>query len=182
MLKSGGLEIFYIFKRVFTRRAMGVSNVNNQNQINLVKLALARGGTKTATSNKPAYMQMTGSIFNAPGNKTKNSISIIDMNTKRALANLSSGTTNKTQNSNGGNSTVEVKNASQGRQMAASAEADADSVKELTSQTQNDARTAQTYSDQAISMSKNTEKSEQSFYKQLQRQQDELKEDNKKCS
>lgn len=48
---------------------MGVSNVNNLNKIDVTKLGLL-GKTRSTQSNKPAYMQMTGSIFNAPKVKT----------------------------------------------------------------------------------------------------------------
>ena len=44
---------------------MGVSNVNNANKIDLTKLVFGKK-TQSTQSNKPAYMQMTGSIFNAP--------------------------------------------------------------------------------------------------------------------
>ena len=82
---------------------MGVSNVNNLNKIDLTKLALAQK-SRLAKSNQPAYMQMTGSIFNAPEVKQQQETTNLNtLNTKKSLNELtkktstSNSTTNKTE-------------------------------------------------------------------------------------
>ena len=82
---------------------MGVSNVNNLNKIDLTKLALAQK-SRQAKSNQPAYMQMTGSIFNAPEVKQQQETTNLNtLNTKKSLSELtkktstSNSTTNKTE-------------------------------------------------------------------------------------
>lgn len=49
---------------------MSINNVNNLNKADLVKLAMAKKGGKTAEAQKPAYMTMSGSVFNAPAPNT----------------------------------------------------------------------------------------------------------------
>lgn len=67
---------------------MGVSNVNNLNKIDLTKLALAQK-SRQAKSNQPAYMQMTGSIFNAPEVKQQQETTNLNtLNTKKSLNEL----------------------------------------------------------------------------------------------
>ena len=80
---------------------MGVSNVNNLNKIDLTKLALAQK-SKQAKSTQPAYMQMTGSIFNAPEVKQQQeTTNLSTLNTNKSLSELtkktSTSTTNKTE-------------------------------------------------------------------------------------
>ena len=54
---------------------MSINNVNNLNKADLVKLAMAKKGVKTADAQKPAYMTMSGSVFNAPAPNTTNKTS-----------------------------------------------------------------------------------------------------------
>ena len=53
---------------------MGVSNVNNRNPVELVKLAMQKQAASAAAARKPDYMTMTGSIFNAPNARTTTNI------------------------------------------------------------------------------------------------------------
>lgn len=92
---------------------MGISNVNNVNKIDLTKLKF---GSKTVTTdNKPEYLKMTGSIFNAPGVKGSTTSTLGSLNTTRSLNELrASSTTTKakstrTGSSNGGGQMVALK-------------------------------------------------------------------------
>ena len=68
---------------------MGVSNVYNSNKIDLVKLALTNKSKSSAAAKKPEYLQMTGSIFNAPNAKsTSGTNSLSDLNTLRSINDL----------------------------------------------------------------------------------------------
>ena len=70
---------------------MSVNNVYNQAKINAVKSAMASQAKKTVQAQKPEYMKMTGSIFNAPGVKdssstTKTASTLTDLNTRKSIS------------------------------------------------------------------------------------------------
>ena len=161
---------------------MSVSNVYNQGKINAIKLNLGTQAKK-ASANKPAYMQMTGSIFDAPGAKNSASAtanSLNDLNTSRSLSELNaSGETTGSSKS----STEDIKsidNAADGKAAAASAESSADEVESLTKDTQNDQKTVEKYDSDAQKLDKQIEKDDKKFKKQLKKQENDLKKDNQK--
>lgn len=161
---------------------MSVSNVYNQSKINAIKLNLGVQAKK-ASANKPAYMQMTGSIFDAPGVKnsaTATANSLNDLNTSKSLSELNaSGETTGSSKS----STEDIKsidNAADGKAAAASAESSADEVESLTKDTQNDQKTVEKYDSDAQKLDKQIEKDDKKFKTQLKKQENDLKKDNQK--
>ena len=161
---------------------MSVSNVYNQGKINAIKLNLGVQAKK-ASANKPAYMQMTGSIFDAPGVKnsaTATANSLNDLNTSKSLSELNaSGETTGSSKS----STEDIKsidNAADGKAAAASAESSADEVESLTKDTQNDQKTVEKFDSDAQKLDKKIEKDDKKFKTQLKKQENDLKKDNQK--
>lgn len=161
---------------------MSVSNVYNQGKINAIKLNLGTQAKK-ASANKPAYMQMTGSIFDAPGVKnsaTATANSLNDLNTSKSLSELNaSGETTGSSKS----STEDIKsidNAADGKAAAASAESSADEVESLTKDTQNDQKTVEKFDSDAQKLDKKIEKDDKKFQTQLKKQENDLKKDNQK--
>lgn len=167
---------------------MGVSNVSNQNKINAIKLNIGTQAKK-ASANKPAYMQMTGSIFDAPGVKNSSSTatasSLNELNTTRSLNELN-GTkeTAGTNKSEGSGSSLDnitnIDNVADGKAAAASAESSADEVESLTKDTQNDQRTVEKFDSDAQKLDKQITKDDKKFQTQLKKQENELKKDNDK--
>ncbi len=167
---------------------MGVSNVNNQNKINAIKLNLG-AQAKKASANKPAYMQMTGSIFDAPGAKNSSSTatasSLNELNTTRSLNELNgskgTSTTNKSEGSGSSlDNITQIDNAADGKAAAASAEKSADEVKSLTSDTQQDQKTVEKFDKDAQKLDKQITKDDKKFQTKLKKQENELKKDNDK--
>ena len=179
MLKSGSFGSFYIFKRVQKRElTMGVSNVNNLNKIDLTKLGLL-GKTRSTQSNKPAYMQMTGSIFNAPQVKNNSSTTpnLSVLNTTRSLNELKT-TSTKTTSSN--EKTESKKENEEGN-------VDQGSVKDLGNQAKKGTSEAKKYTaeekqvaSKAKTLNKNIKQEDKKFQAQLKQQQADLKKDNAK--
>ena len=161
---------------------MSVANVYNQGKINAIKLNLG-AQAKKASANKPAYMQMTGSIFDAPGVKNSASStanSLNDLNTSRSIneLNTTSGTTDSNKTSTG-----DIKNidsASEGKAAAASAESSAGEVESLTKDTQNDQKTVEKFDSDAQKLNKQIEKDDKKFQTQLKKQENDLKKDTQK--
>lgn len=165
---------------------MGISNVNNVNKIDLTKLKF---GSKTVTTdNKPEYLKMTGSIFNAPGVKGSTTSTLGTLNTNRSLNELrASSTTTKakstrTGSSNGGGADggTEIKSASEGKAAAADANNQASKVKSQTSEMKSSEKTVQKYSTDAQKQEKKAETQDKKFKQTLKAQEKEVKENNVK--
>lgn len=157
---------------------MGVSNVNNLNKIDLTKLGLL-GKTRSTQSNKPAYMQMTGSIFNAPQVKNNSSTTsnLSTLNTTRSLNELKT-TSTKTTSSN--EKTESKKENEEGN-------VDQGSVKDLGNQAKKGTSEAKKYTaeekqvaSKAKTLNKNIKQEDKKFQAQLKQQQADLKKDNAK--
>lgn len=157
---------------------MGVSNVNNLNKIDLTKLGLL-GKTRSTQSNKPAYMQMTGSIFNAPQVKNNSSTTsnLSTLNTTRSLNELKT-TNTKTTSSN--ERTESKKENEEGN-------VDQGSVKDLGNQAKKGTSEAKKYTAEekqvgakAKTLNKNIKQEDKKFQAQLKQQQADLKKDNAK--
>ena len=157
---------------------MGVSNVNNLNKIDLTKLGLL-GKTRSTQSNKPAYMQMTGSIFNAPQVKNNSSTTpnLSVLNTTRSLNELKT-TSTKTTSSN--EKTESKKENEEGN-------VDQGSVKDLGNQAKKGTSEAKKYTaeekqvaSKAKTLNKNIKQEDKKFQAQLKQQQADLKKDNAK--
>lgn len=156
---------------------MGVSNVNNQNAINMIKLALQSKTSKTAESSKPEYLKMTGSIFNAPeANANKRTTSAQDnlnnLNTLKSLDDLNGG--QKKDNQDLSN----IDNAADGKKAAKQIEGESDNVKSQTQVAEKENKNAQKFSAEAQKADKQIKEGTKKFETQLQQQQAELKKNN----
>lgn len=157
---------------------MGVSNVNNQNQINMIKLAMQRKAGTAAESAKPDYLKMTGSIWNAPQanktNATKDNLN--NLNTLKSLNDLNDN--KKTGSSMSNEDMANIDNASDGRKAASQMENQADSLKSQTKLTEQNTKLVNNYSADSQKLDKQIQQSDKKFAQQLQQEQAQLKKDN----
>lgn len=154
---------------------MGVSNVNNLNKIDLTKLALAQKN-RQAKSNQPAYMQMTGSIFNAPEVKQQQETTNLNtLNTKKSLSELTkkTSTSNSTTNKTEGKDKEE--NVDQG-----SVKSQGNQAKKGTTQTEKDFREVKTINSESKKLNKNIKQEDKKFQAQLKQQQAAFQKDSAK--
>lgn len=145
---------------------MGVSNVNNLNKIDLTKLALAQK-SRQAKSNQPAYMQMTGSIFNAPEVKQQQETTNLNtLNTKKSLNELTkkTSTSNSTTNKTEGKDKEE--NVDQG-----SVKSQGNQAKKGTTQTEKDSREVKRINSESKKLNKDIKQEDKKFQAQLKQQQ-----------
>ena len=160
---------------------MGISNVNNLNKIDLTKLNF---GSKTVkTDNRPSYLKMTGSIFNAPG-VSSNTNTLNDINTNKALSELKArpSATRKTSSKTTSNDkeNADILSASEGKAAAASAEGKAKQVKTQKKQMESSEKTVNKYSEEAKKHQKTTAAQDKKFKQTLKAQENELKNNNLK--
>lgn len=163
---------------------MGISNVNNVNKIDLTKLKF--GSRTVTTDNRPEYLKMTGSIFNAPGGKGATTSTLGTLNTNRSLSELrstpakakSTGTGSSNEGSNNGG--TEIKSASEGKAAAANANSQASKVKSQTTEMKSSEKTVNKYSADAQKQEKKAETQDKKFQKTLKAQEKEVKEYNLK--
>lgn len=163
---------------------MGISNVNNVNKIDLTKLKF--GSRTVTTDNRPEYLKMTGSIFNAPGVKGTTTSTLGTLNTNRSLSELrstpakakSTGTGSSNDGSNNGG--TEIKSASEGKAAAANANSQASKVKSQTTEMKSSEKTVNKYSADAQKQEKKAETQDKKFQKTLKAQEKEVKEYNLK--
>lgn len=154
---------------------MGVSNVNNLNKIDLTKLALAQKN-RQAKSNQPAYMQMTGSIFNAPEVKQQQETTNLNtLNTKKSLNELTkkTSTSNSTTNKTEGKDKEE--NVDQG-----SVKSQGNQAKKGTTQTEKDSREVKTINSESKKLNKDIKQEDKKFQAQLKQQQAAFQKDSAK--
>lgn len=154
---------------------MGVSNVNNLNKIDLTKLALAQK-SRLAKSNQPAYMQMTGSIFNAPEVKQQQETTNLNtLNTKKSLSELTkkTSTSNSTTNKTEGKDKEE--NVDQG-----SVKSQGNQAKKGTTQTEKDSREVKTINSESKKLNKDIKQEDKKFQAQLKQQQAAFQKDSAK--
>lgn len=154
---------------------MGVSNVNNLNKIDLTKLALTQK-SRQAKSNQPAYMQMTGSIFNAPEVKQQQETTNLNtLNTKKSLNELTkkTSTSNSTTNKTEGKDKEE--NVDQG-----SVKSQGNQAKKGTTQTEKDSREVKTINSESKKLNKDIKQEDKKFQAQLKQQQAAFQKDSAK--
>lgn len=160
---------------------MGISNVNNLNKIDLTKLNF---GSKTVkTDNRPSYLKMTGSIFNAPG-VSSNTNTLNDINTNKALSELKArpSATRKTSSKTTSNDkeNTDISSASEGKAAAANANNQASKVKAQTSEMKSSEKKVQKYSADAKKQEKKAETEDKKFKQTLKAQEKTLKDNNLK--
>ena len=154
---------------------MGVSNVNNLNKIDLTKLALTQK-SRQAKSNQPAYMQMTGSIFNAPEVKQQQETTNLNtLNTKKSLNELTkkTSTSNSTTNKTEGKDKEE--NVDQG-----SVKSQGNQAKKGTTQTEKDSREVKRINSESKKLNKDIKQEDKKFQAQLKQQQAAFQKDSAK--
>lgn len=154
---------------------MGVSNVNNLNKIDLTKLALAQK-SRLAKSNQPAYMQMTGSIFNAPEVKQQQETTNLNtLNTKKSLNELTkkTSTSNSTTNKTEGKDKEE--NVDQG-----SVKSQGNQARKGTTQTEKDSREVKRINSESKKLNKDIKQEDKKFQAQLKQQQAAFQKDSAK--
>lgn len=164
---------------------MGVSNVYNSNKIDLVKLALTNKSKSSAAAKKPEYLQMTGSIFNAPNAKsTSGTSSLSDLNTLRSLNDINNKN-NETEGTNGKSSSgsnleniANIDNAADGKAAARSAEASSDEISSQTKSSQADTKTVTKFDSDSQKLDKQMQKDDKKFQQTLKKQENEIKDNN----
>ena len=154
---------------------MGVSNVNNLNKIDLTKLALAQK-SRLAKSNQPAYMQMTGSIFNAPEVKQQQETTNLNtLNTKKSLSELTKKTSTSNSTTNKTESKDKEENVDQG-----SVKSQGNQAKKGTTQTEKDFREVKTINSESKKLNKDIKQEDKKFQAQLKQQQAAFQKDSAK--
>ncbi|AOR38366.1 hypothetical protein BHV42_03745 [Candidatus Melainabacteria bacterium MEL.A1] len=154
---------------------MGVSNVNNLNKIDLTKLALAQK-SRLAKSNQPAYMQMTGSIFNAPEVKQQQETTNLNtLNTKKSLSELTKKTSTSNSTTNKTESKDKEENVDQG-----SVKSQGNQAKKGTTQTEKDSREVKTINSESKKLNKDIKQEDKKFQAQLKQQQAAFQKDSAK--
>ena len=150
---------------------MGVSNVNNANKIDLTKLGLL-SKTKSAQSNKPAYMKMTGSIFNAPEVKQQaQTTNLATLNTNKSIEELNSNP----QNTEEKKAEKEEESVDQGSVQSLGKQA-----KKGTQETENNTRTVNKFTSEGKKLNKTIKNEDKKFQAQLKQQQAAILKDNTK--
>lgn len=164
---------------------MGVSNVYNSNKIDLVKLALTNKSKSAAAAKKPEYLQMTGSIFNAPNAKsTSGTNSLSDLNTLRSINDLNNknketeGTNNNSSSGSSLENIANIDNAADGKAAARSAEASSDEVASQTKSSQADEKTVTKFDSESQKLDKQMQKDDKKFQQTLKKQENEIKDNN----
>ena len=154
---------------------MGISHINNKNAVNLLKLNLSSRAQK-AEANKPEYLKMTGSIFNAPNANAKPQVnSLNNLNTEKSLQELNKKPTNGAvlENPTSSNGTTQSGDASSVKSMGEKAE-------KLTADAEKEGKVVTKFNTDAIKLNKDLIKSDKKFKQTLNKQEAELKRDNEK--
>lgn len=152
---------------------MGVSNVNNANKIDITKLGLL-SKSKSTQSTKPAYMQMTGSIFNAPKVKQNQTTTLSTLNTDRSLKELTPKRQVQNAQISGSSKKEDTKpdNSSVQRQ--------GEQAKAYTKNTEKNSQTVKKFQAEAKSLNKTIKNDDKKFQAKLKQQQAEITRDNAK--
>ena len=165
---------------------MPVSNVNNTNSI--IQLALAKkaqGGAKKTYL--PEYMQMTGSIFKSPANRTQQS-NLGELNTQNSLRDLLKQTlpekkAPETSETAPANSKAPEKpeygtSVSGGKQAISDSEAIKDDVSGMTSDVKAQQKEVQKFVQQAAKLDNTTQKDDKKFLAAYQKESQAFKKEN----
>lgn len=159
---------------------MGVLNVYNSAKsqaIAAVKSGMAKNAQKTQAK-KPDYMQMTGSIFNAP--QLNNQYTITELNTTKSLAELNKKLDSTPVNQDNNKDNEMPANAVEGKAAASSIQAQAEKLNAMTRNVEGDADIVANFSASSQKINKDIIENDKNFTKTLQKQQSELKRDNTK--
>lgn len=157
---------------------MGVSQVNTNN-VNIVKLALAKKGIKGGTKKVPEYLTRTGSIFKAPGANPADNLT--DTNTKYTLQDLQRtnqpAAVNKKPKDNKDEKEPDV-SISGGKAALSEAQGNQSKAEGLTKTVQKGNKTVTRFAANAEKNAAEVEKNDKAFVAQYRQQQDAIKRDN----
>ena len=158
---------------------MSVNNVYNSNKISAIKGSISKAAKKTIA--KPEYMQMTGSIFNAPGVKdtTKTEKTLASLNAERSLEDLDGNTSSSSSQTSSTTNLQNISSAAEGKAAIADAEANAENVRGLTSDTQKDADKVSNLGTEATKLNAKLVKDNKKFEQEFKAQEKEIKENTK---
>lgn len=157
---------------------MGITNVNNTNKAQIVKLAL-NNKNKQVKNNTPEYMKMTGSIFNAPEAKSNDKRQeIANLNTEQSLKTLTPKKSSKPKVD--GDSFQDVDDASSGRAAISTGKGVVRATESYTAQTEKDEKVVNQYSKEATRLTKDINDNDKKFGKALQADQKAFDKDNQK--
>lgn len=165
---------------------MAVSQVT-QNQ-SIIKLALAKKGIKTGQSKKlPEYLQMSGSIFKAPGVVQPQ---MVGMNTQKSIEDLKNNQQPVTPEESKNTKPKEDENkeptyetsVSGGKQAISDAEDVQGETEELTSTTKKHEKVVSKFANNAARLAKSTTADDKKFNSQVRAEQNQIKNDNAKIA
>lgn len=158
---------------------MGISNVYSQaksSAIAAIKSNLVAKGIKKAQAEKPGYLKMTGSIFNAP--ESNNNYTLTQLNTSKSLIELTPITpTIKTTPKLEGDIPDDEE---EGKSSATKISAQTSSLKAQISSVESRNNTVRNINSNALRLDQEIEQSEKTFQQKLKYEQNELKRDNQK--
>ena len=158
---------------------MGVSNVNNTN--NIKALLLKKTSTASREARKPEYLKMTGSIFNAPETKETNNptrASITELNTQKSLVQMKS--TGSSKSILNPDKFEDIDNAADGKKAISTGNSAKANMESQIRRTENDQRTVKNLSNEAQKLGKDIIKNDKSFVQKLKVDQQAFKKDNEK--
>lgn len=161
---------------------MGVSNVNTANKAQIIKLALNKKSAQNTEANKPEYLKMTGSIFNAPTNGIKKDPQrdeLAQLNAKNSLKELGTSTSSGKKKI-GEDSFKDVDDVASGKAAIATGRSTTKSVEEYTAKTENNTGVVKKLSQDAKKLGDQIADNDKVFARKLKTEQKEFEKDNDK--
>jgi len=157
---------------------MGVSNVNNTN--NIVKLALTRKAGQTTRNIKPLWQTDNGSIFNAPGVNDSARQDLTELNIKRTVGkNLPPSNSTNSNNLNPDNF-EDIDNVASGKKAISTGRSAIGKVKGFTSQTENDEKTVRSLSQESANLNESIKDNDKAFAGKLKADQKDFNRDSER--
>jgi len=161
---------------------MGVNNVNTANKAQIIKLALNKKSAQNTEANKPEYLKMTGSIFNAPTNGIKKDPQrdeLAQLNAKNSLKELGTSTSSGKKKI-GEDSFKDVDDVASGKAAIATGRSTTKSVEEYTAKTENNTGVVKKLSQDAKKLGDQIADNDKVFARKLKTEQKEFEKDNDK--
>lgn len=161
---------------------MGVSNINTANKAQIIKLALSKKSAQNTEANKPEYLKMTGSIFNAPTNGIKKDPQrdeLAQLNAKNSLKELGTPTSSGKKKI-GEDSFKDVDDVASGKAAIATGRSTTKSVEEYTAKTENNTGVVKKLSQDAKKLGDQIADNDKVFARKLKTEQKEFEKDNDK--
>lgn len=163
---------------------MGITNVGQQYKIDFAKLASSKRAGRASVTSKPSYLQMSGSIFSAPGTTTPTALA--SENIRKSIGDFSGGRRANGRSSTGtasGKSPYDfsgIDSVSAGKAGISKINGLKSDVQAATRVSQSNARTAQRMGADANKSARAALDDDKKFKAQFQKQQSELKQTQQK--